>query len=329
MPGFPDESVDLIYVDPPFRSNRDYYLGQGKGKWGPSVFSDRWSRDIWEYINWMLDRLKECKRILKRTGSIYMHCDPHASHYLKVAMDSVFGATNFRNEIIWKRQSSHSDHKQGARHFGRVHDVILFYSRSQKTRWHTLYKPYTPEYTSRTFKHIEDYSGRRYSLGDLTAPGGPAKGSPKYPFLGVTRYWRYSKVHIQELYDNGRIVQTKPNNVPLQKRYLDEMSGVPIPDIWDDIRPVFHTKDSQGFPTQKPLDLLKRIIHASTDENDLILDPFCGSGTTLVAAEQLGRDWIGIDKSKIACEITRGRLSKLNATVTLRDPGLVEPAVMT
>ncbi len=310
MRTFPDESIDLIYLDPPFRSNREYATNGLQGRWGSVVFSDRWPDDIWGYVKWMRERLKECARVLKKTGSIYLHCDPHASHYLKVVMDLIFGLENFRNEIVWKRQGSHNNQNQGASHFGRIHDTILFYTKSSRSQWITLYKPYRKEYTDRTYRHIEPGTGRRYGLIDLNGPGGPTKGNPFYEFLGVARYWRYGKEKMEWLYKEGRIIQTKPGTVPKLKRYLDEMHGSPLQDVWDDVTPVHLSKERVGYPTQKPEKLLERIIGSSSYPGDLVLDPFCGSGTTLVAAHRIGRKWIGVDISEEACTTASRRLER-------------------
>src|SRR5262249_46385983 len=159
----------------------------------------------------------------------------------------------FVNEIIWKRQSSHNDAKQGSKHFGRVHDTLFFYARSQEHKFNHLYRPYDPEYVEKFYKHIEPKTGRRYSLGDIGAPGGaaPSKGNPFYEFLGIKRYWRFSRERMEELYKEGRIVQTKPGAVPRQKRYLDEGKGVPLGSVWDDIGLVQATNSERlGYPTQ-------------------------------------------------------------------------------
>jgi adenine specific DNA methylase Mod len=209
-------------------------------------------------------------------------------------MDSIFGVKNFVNEIIWKRQAAHSDSKQGAKHFGRLHDSILFYSKSQGNfAWNQQYIPYTKEYVEE-FYGKTDENGRRYGLDDITGPGGAAKGNPKYEFLGVTRYWRYSKERMERMYKEGLIIQTKPGNVPLEKKYLDEMLGVPPQDIWTDIKPVGTSKERLGYPTQKPVALLERIIKTCSNEGDLILDPFCGCGTTIAAAEGLPDNGLGL-----------------------------------
>ncbi len=260
----------------------------------------------------MRSRCVELARVLKKTGSFYYHCDWHASHYVKVMLDQIFGENNFLNEIIWKRQSSHNDAAQGSKHLGRVHDSLFLYcGGSDDYLFKHQYLPYDPSYVESFYRYIEPKTERRYRLGDITAPGGGAvsKGNPHYEFLGVTRYWRYSRERMQELYENGRIVQTKPGSVPQYKRYLDEGKGTPLGSVWDDINPL-HGSDVErlGYPTQKPLKLLERILEISSNENDIVLDAFCGCGTALVAAQKLKRQWIGIDISPTACRVMAKRL---------------------
>jgi DNA modification methylase len=263
------------------------------------------------YLTMMSSRLVELRRVLKPTGSLYLHCDPTASHYLKLLCDAIFGKERFLAEIIWKRSSAHNDAKQGRKQPGRIHDIILLYSKTDEWTWNWLYTAYDEEYTDSFYKHIEPETGRRYRLGDITAPGGadPAKRNPRYEFLGVTRYWRYSKERMQELYQQGRIIQTKPGAVPAYKRYLDEMKGVSLQDLWTDITPIpAQAKERLGYPTQKPVALLERIILASSNPGGLVLDPFCGCGTTIDAAEKNGRDWIGIDVTQLAISLIKNRL---------------------
>ncbi len=259
----------------------------------------------------MRPRYVELVRILKPTGTFYYHCDWHAGHYVKVMLDQIFGEGGLVSEIVWKRQSSHNDAKQGSKHLGRVHDTILMYSKTKDYFFKHLYRPYDPEYVENFDKHVEPGTGRRYQLGDLGAPGGasPSKGNPLYEFLGVTRYWRYSKANMEKLHKEGRIVQSKPGSVPRLKRYLDEGKGVPLGSVWDDIGPVQGVAAEHiGYPTQKPLKLLDRIIGISSKPGDIILDAFCGCGTALVAAQNAGLHWIGIDISPTACRVMGKRL---------------------
>jgi adenine specific DNA methylase Mod len=309
------ESVDLVYLDPPFNSNRNYNVlfKDESGEESESqitAFEDTWhwnetaeetynelvtlapdhiskmlvamrdfigSNQMMAYLIMMAARLIELHRVLKPTGSLYLHCDPTASHYLKIILDTIFGADQFRNEIIWKRSSAHSDTVQGrVLHMGRLHDVILFYSKTNKATRNEVYQPYTQEYIEKFYRH-KDPDGRLYQLDNITGPGGAAKGNPQYEFLGVTRFWRYSRERMQELYDQGKIIQTNPGSVPRYKRYLDEMPGAPLQDVWTDVLPIqSQSKELLGYPTQKPLALLERVIQASSNPGDIVLDPFCG-----------------------------------------------------
>ena len=305
----PDACIDLVYIDPPFNSNRNYEVFWGETK-ERRAFADRHSSTA-AYIDFMRPRCVELRRVLKPAGSLYVHCDWHASHYVKVMLDQIFGERGFVNEIIWKRQSAHSDAKQGSKHLGRVHDTLLLYANGPGYTFHHLYQPYSDDYLDRFYRHVEPGTGRRFRLGDLTAPGGaaPSKGNPHYEFLGVMRYWRYSRENMERLLSEGRIHQSKPGAVPAYKRYLDEGKGVQLGSVWDDIVPIHAAaKEGLGFPTQKPLRLLERIIEISSEPNDIILDAFCGCGTALVAAEKLGRQWIGIDISPTACRVMAKRL---------------------
>ena len=339
MRGMNSESVDLIYLDPPFNSNRDYAAPIGSKAAG-AAFKDTWTLDdvdlAWHgeiaeqnpavyavidaagishgsgmksYLIMMAVRLLEMRRLLKPTGSLYLHCDPTASAYLKLLLDAVFGSGNFRNEIVWKRTSSHSDGAQGRKQYGRVCDGLLFYTRGAEWTWNLQYTPYDQTYVDRAYRHVEPNTGRRYRLGDLTGPGGEAKGNPSYAVLGVTRFWRYSEPRMQRLIEAGRVVQTKPGTVPAYKRYLDEMPGVPLQDLWADVGPIgAAAKERVGYPTQKPLALLDRIIKVSSNAGDVVLDPFAGCATACVSAETLGRQWVGIDLSELAASLVKTRL---------------------
>lgn len=341
-----DETVDLVYLDPPFNSRQDYNVlfAEKDGSQSSSqihAFEDTWewnnesmrayeqiveqggrvadalrafktflfNTDMMAYLAMMAPRLIELRRVLKPTGSIYLHCDPTASHYLKILMDAVFGPQFFRNEIVWKRSSAHSDAKQGAQHFGRITDTILFYSKDQKTIWNPLYAPYDEKYLERDYRRIDE-NGRRYRIGDLSGPGGAAKGNPSYEVMGVTRYWRYSKEKMDQLIAEGRVIQTRPGAVPQYKRYLDEMLGVGIQNLWDDLPNINNRSNEMlGYATQKPEALLERILKASSNEGDLVLDPFCGCGTTVQVAQRLNRRWIGIDITHLAIGLIKKRLS--------------------
>ena len=310
---FPENCIDLIYLDPPFFSNRRYEVIWGDG-YELRAFEDRWKGGINNYVEWLIERIQGCYRVLKKTGSFYVHLDHHASHYMKVELDRLFGEAQFINEIVWERQSGkHSDVKQGAMHYGRSHDVILFYTKSQDYTWNQQYTAFSENYVDKFYSHVEPKTGRRYQLDNLTGPGGAAKGNPRYEFLGVTRYWRYSKEHMAKLYKEGRIIQTKKGNVPRYKRYLDEMFGVPLQDVWGDIKPITQSQESQGFPTQKPEELLIRIVKTSSNATDVVLDPFCGCGTALAVAHKLGRRWVGIDVSPTACNLVAKRMRSIGA----------------
>jgi len=311
-----DSCAMLCYLDPPFLTQRSFVYEVGRRV--RTAFDDQWEGGIDEYSRWIGPLLDQVYRVLDPDGSLYVHVDSKVSHYVKVMLDGIFGQDNFRNEIIWKRLGSHNDTYQGARFYGRIHDVLLFYTKGDAYKWNTPYLPYSQSYVAKAYRYIEEESSRRFALGDLTAPGGPNKGNPKYEFLGVTRYWRYSIGRMQDLLRNGRIVQRRPGAVPLLKRYYDEMMGRPAQDVWDDIRLV-RGNESRGYPTQKPLGLLDRIIYASTDPNDLVLDPLCGSGTALLSAHKLGRRWLGVDSSKQACMLALERLRKEGADATLID----------
>jgi DNA modification methylase len=303
---FPDECIDLIYLDPPFFSNRNYEV-----IWGDEAevrsFEDRWDGGIQVYVEWLTDRLRQLHRVLKPTGSFFLHCDPNASHYLKVRLDEMFGPRNFRNEIVWKRFSAKNDPKR----FGRSHDTLLYYTKSAKYTWHPQYGPFEEDYIQENYRYVEEETGRRYRLSDLTAnkPGGDVdyEWHGMRPYKG--RHWAYSRENMDRFLKEGRIVFRR-TGMPVYKRYLDEQPGVPLQDVWTDIRLTAGSKERVGYPTQKPEALLERIIIASSNEGDVILDPFCGCGTTVAVAERLGREWIGIDISPTAMGVMQHRLLK-------------------
>jgi DNA modification methylase len=307
---FPSESVGLIYADPPFFTARDFFLRKSK------AFTDKWGGRLTDYLNEMFPRFSEFRRLLRQDGTIYVHCDPHASHYLKVLLDRVFGYPRFVNEVSWKRQSAHCDSKQGARHFGRVHDTILVYSRSKNYVWNQLFVPYQESYLNKHYRLTEEGTGRRYAEGDLTAPGGFGNRNPYYEFLGVQRYWRYSMEKMERLRLEGRILSPKSGKVPKLKRYLDEMSGVPLQDVWTDVWRN-GTRERRLYPTQKPIALLQRIVDVSTNPGSLVLDPFCGSGGLLVAAHASGRRWVGVDSSDVAIRVSANRLAEVGVAAKI------------
>ena len=335
--GMNSECVDLIYLDPPFNSNRDYEAPVGSAAAG-AAFKDTWTlsdldgawmgliadedpavanllhtaslthgKGMQSYLTMMAVRLLEMRRVLKETGSIYLHCDPTSSHYLKLSMDSVFGRGNFRSDITWKRTNAKGLAFKG---YPNNADILLYYSRSDQFSWNRSFQPHDQSYVDKFYKYVESETGRRYRLSDLTNPN---KNRPNltYEFLGVTRVWRWTRQRMQEAYDQGLVVQQRPGAIPAQKRYLDEMQGNPVDTIWDDIKPIQAGSSEQvGYPTQKPLALLERIIAVSSNPGDVVLDPFCGCATACVAADRLGRKWVGIDISPKAAELVNLRLQQ-------------------
>ncbi len=366
------ESVDLVYLDPPVNANANYNIlfKSPAGHAADSqiqAFEDSWhwnnaaedafeqvmrsghartfdllramrtflgENDMMAYLSMMAVRLIELHRVLKPTGSLYLHCDPTASHYLKLLLDGVFGTTGYRSEISWKRSSAHNDAKQGRRQYGNVRDTIFFYTKSQRWTWNWLHTGYDESYVESAYRHA-DPDGRRYRRGDLTAakPGGdvsygwpvkrPVGGAweadlsdehlapkPRWEYKEVRpynrRFWAYSRDNMRRYAEEGRLAYTG-TGMPEYKRYLDEMPGVPLQNVWHDIPPAVGG-ESLGYPTQKPLALLERIIAASSNEGDVVLDPFCGCGTAILAAEKLGRQWIGIDVTHLAISLIERRM---------------------
>ncbi len=341
----PDDSVDLIYLDPPFNSARDYNVlfrdESGRESDAQIVaFKDTWHwsptaeetfvtlvtdaapelsatmtalmrivgrNQMMAYLVMMAARLRQLYRVLKPTGSLYLHCDPSASHYLKIILDSLFGVERFLSEIIWKRTSAHNSAKRP----GPIHDVILMYSKSKKYTWNRVYMSYDQRYLDR-FYRFTDEDGRKYRLSDLTGAG-KRKGETGQVWRGIDvtekgRHWMRPPSELDELDQQGRIVWSE-KGVPAYKRYLDEMQGVQVQDVWDDIPPIgAQAKERLGYPTQKPEALLERIILASSNPGDLVLDPFCGCGTTIAAAQRHGRRWIGIDITHLSIALQKYRL---------------------
>ncbi len=347
------ESVDLIYLDPPFNSARTYNVNHKDSRAQQQAFVDTWhwedsaerafaeltgqapagvrvpqalsdmmralkpflwenQRDTLAYLSMMGIRLIEMRRALRPSGSLYLHCDPTASHYLKIILDSVFGAQNFCNEIIWQRTLSKG---LSTKHLPNNHDVILSYRKGAERTWNTdgMFMPYDlddlDEKTLAKYSTV-DQSGRRYQLTSLINPS-PDRPNLTYEFLGVTRVWRWTKPRMQEAYEAGLVVQPKPGGVPRYKRYLDEQRGKPLGDVWIDIPPNnSQARDDTGYDTQKPRPLLARILSLSTNTGDLVLDPFCGCGTTIEACEDMGRKWIGIDIAIRAIDVIKDRLDE-------------------
>jgi site-specific DNA-methyltransferase (adenine-specific) len=308
LPQFPPECVDLIYIDPPFNSNRNYEVFWGETKEKRS-FEDR-HESTRAYIDYMRPRCVQLARVLKKTGSFYYHCDWHASHYVKIMLDQILGENNFQTEIIWRRTFS-----KGLAFAGlpNNHDTIFYYGGGGEITFNRPYDPYDPENldekTAAKYCH-RDPDGRLYQLSDLTNPSHD-RPNFTYEFLGVTKVWRWTKERMQEAYANGLVVQPSPGAVPRMKRYLDEQEGRPLDSVWTDIPPInSQARERLGYPTQKPLALLERIVKMSSRENDIVLDAFCGCGTALVAAQNLKRQWIGIDISPTACRVMAHRLHK-------------------
>ena len=294
---FPAECIDLIYLDPPFFSNRQYEV-----IWGDEAevrsFEDRWEGGIEAYVAWMRERLMELYRILKPTGSIYLHCDWHATHRLRVLMDAIFQPRNFRNEIAWRRTPFAGSSKALARQFPRSHDSLLFYSNGDNWTWNQPTKPYSNEYLAR-FKW-DDGDGR-----------GPYR---------KTLLKTYSEETFDRLKADNRLIEpTRQGAKWSYKQYLSESSGtVQVDDVWTDINSINPVaRERLGYPTQKPESLLERIISASSNEGDIVLDPFCGCGTTIAVAHRLKRKWIGIDISPTAVGLMKRRMAKLGAEATL------------
>jgi site-specific DNA-methyltransferase (adenine-specific) len=351
---FPDECVDLIYLDPPFNSQQSYNVLFKEATGTPAAaqikaFEDTWTWDqaanealtqihndpavpaplvelmktfmnflrpspMMAYLVQMAIRLVHMHRVLKKTGSLYLHCDPTASHYLKLVLDAIFGPENFGNEVIWKRTSGHSD----AKRYGSVHDTVLFYMKSPQATWNPTYQPYDEKYVEQYYRYTDE-EGRRFMSGDLGASGLQG-GGYEYDWKGIKRVWRLPESSMAELDAQGRIFYTR-NGIPRIKRYLDESKGLPCQDIWGDVEALrsWH-KEKMGYPTQKPLELLKRIVAATSNPGDVVLDPFCGCGTTIDAVETLNREapeapprrWIGIDITHLSINLIKHRLTRFD-----------------
>lgn len=302
----PSECIDLVYIDPPFNSNRDYEVFWAE-KNESRAFQDRHASTK-AYIEYMRPRCVELARVLKKTGSFYYHCDWHASHYVKVMLDMIFGESGFRCEIIWQRNLAKGLASRG---FPNNHDSIFYYTGGDDFTWNRPCVKYDlndlDEKTAQKYSH-RDPDGRRYQLTSLLNPN-MDRPNLTYEFLGVKRVWRWTKERMEAAYKAGVVVQPRPGAVPRFKRYLDEQEGRPVDDVWTDIPPLnSQAAERVGYPTQKPLPLLERIIRASSNPDDIVLDAFCGCGTALVAAQRLDRRWIGIDISPTACRVMADRL---------------------
>lgn len=285
------------------------------GKMLQAFVSALGNNDVTAYLTMMAPRLVELRRVLKPTGSIFLHCDPTASHYLKVLMDAVFEPINFRAEIVWKRYGSHNDAR---RNFASIHDVIFLYSRSREATFNVQYGGHDPEYVERSYRQ-KDSDGRRWRVQNLSSPN--PRPNLTYPYTalnGVTYQphpngWKYTEQRMREIDQRGRLVYPKnPQGRLALKTYLDEMKGSPLSDVWTDIRSLSGAhKERLGYPTQKPESLLERIITVGSNDGDIVLDPFCGCGTAVVAAHRLGRNWVGIDITYLAVDLMKNRPMKL------------------
>ncbi len=372
----PDESVDLVYLDPPFNSRATYNVlfREKSGEESAAqitAFDDTWHwdlgseaayqdvvrngppgladllqamhaflgrNDMMAYLTMMAQRMVELHRVLKPTGSLYLHCDPTASHYLKLLLDATFGARNFRNEITWQRTESHNT----ADRYGNVADIIFYYTKTESLTWNRQFHQYPNgeqrygDRQLRRFRH-RDPDGRIYKLDDLTAPR-PDSDSGKFEWRGTTpgpsRGWGYRLEQLEAWWEQGRI-QTKRDGTPRMdglKVYLDDTEGKPLQNVWTDVPRIANTSPERlSYPTQKPEALLERIIASSSNEGDVVLDPFCGCGTTVAVAERLGRKWIGIDITHIAIALMKSRLhdtfaDDLSPYAVVGDPKDVESA---
>jgi site-specific DNA-methyltransferase (adenine-specific) len=306
----PEACVDLIYIDPPFNSNRNYEVFWGETK-EKRAFEDRHESTA-AYIDFMRPRCVELARVLKKTGSFYYHCDWHASHYVKVMLDQIFGENFFRCEIIWKRTFAHGN---VGRNFGNISDSIFFYAGAEKHCWNQQWTQLTPAEIEEKYP-VQDPHGRRWQSVTLRNPG--VRPNLHYPYRasnGITYQphpngWSCNLERMQKYDTEGRLhFPSKPDGALRLKMYADESMGERLQNIWLDIPPLgAQATERLGYPTQKPLALLERIIKASSNENDIVLDAFCGCGTALVSAQRLGRQWIGIDVSPTACRVMAKRL---------------------
>ncbi|MGA2296096.1 MAG: DNA methyltransferase, partial [FCB group bacterium] len=309
------ETIDLIYLDPPFFSNRNYEVIWGdKGE--VRSFEDRWSGGIEHYIDWLKIRVSEMHRLLKPTGSIYLHCDWHANSYIRVyILDKIFGENNLFGEIIWQRVNAHGDARKK---LAVLTDTIWYYAKSDKFIYNPIYTKHSEEYKNNFYKYDDGDGKGLYRLNDMSSPN--PRPHMMYEWLGFkypAKGWRYQKDTMQKLHDEGKIHYPKKSDGsydltkrPSMKRYLNEQKGTLMGNIWTDITNVQAVSSERiGYPTQKPEKLLERIILASSNEGDIVFDPFVGGGTTIVVADKLNRNWIGIDQSVQAVKVSEMRLN--------------------
>jgi DNA modification methylase len=310
--------VNLIYIDPPFDTGADFsftatipdhpdtpedettVFTKEPSILEQKAYRDTWGRGLESYLQWFYETGLLLHELLHETGSIYVHLDYHVAHYAKAALDEIFGCDRYISEIVWKRQTAHSD----SHSYANLHDVIFLYTKSEHYGFNTQYIAYTDKHIAENYRY-KDEKGI-FALGQLKAPG---NRGPRYPWNRIERHWRYTKENMQKLHDEGRLYYSK-NGLPWKKLYLQEMQGVVAGTVWTDINPI-HAQDSKerlGYDTQKPEALLDRILKASSNEGDLVLDCFVGSGTTAAAAEKLGRRWIACDLGRFAIHTMRKRL---------------------
>ena len=313
--------VDLIYIDPPFDSRQDYKVRIAVGDGGDAAdheltklssvleekaYRDTWGKGVESYLQMLYQRLVLLRELLSDRGSLFLHLAPNVSHLARVLLDEIFGADNFRAEIIWQRVTAHSDTKD----FGTIHDSILCFSKSEKHLWNPQFRPYDDTYVKSHYTQLDE-SGRRYQLGDLSSPN--PRANLVYEWLGhepPSYGWRYSRDTMRRLHSEGRIWYPREKGKrPRLKRFVEDMPGVPLGDVWDDIHPVnSQAQQRLGYDTQKPEALLERIINSSSDEGSIVLDCFVGSGTTAAVAEKLKRRWVAVDIGRFAIHTTRKRL---------------------
>jgi len=303
------DTVKLIYIDPPFGSGVNlHFAGDALNKGnGQTAYGDTWGTDLDAYLQMMYERLALMQQLLADDGSIYVHLDDHTANYIKIIMDELFGRENIVNQIIWQRTGAHNDPQA----FGRNYDIILLYQKTEKRTWNKPFTRYDEAHRERYFH--QDTAGRWYRLNNPTGKGYQdttrnfGKGPVKPP---RDRHWSITQRQVDDWLKEGRIVYTS-SGYPFVKKYLDEMPGKPVQSIWTDLIPPRSSRELTGYPTQKPEKLLERIIRASSNKGDLVADFFCGSGTTLVAAEKLGRRWLGCDLNEDAVFIAEKRLRQV------------------
>jgi DNA modification methylase len=313
--------VDLIYIDPPFDSKAEYKKNiklknksatSDKSSFEEKQYTDLWNND--DYLQFMFERLSLLRELMSNNSTIYVHCDWHRNSYVRLILDELFGPEHCHNTISWKRSHAQGNSGQGAKHFGRVTDTILVYSKGNPT-WISQYLPYDEATIARDYKHKDLVTGEKYRLMPVDGPGGAAKGNPYYEFLGVSGYWRYSEKTMNELYNKGEVLLSSTGKSLSRKRFLRDAKGTPVTDWWDDVNRISPTSTERlDYPTQKPEALIERIISTSSNEGDIVFDCFMGSGTTQAVANKLGRRFIGADINLGSIQTTTKRLAKLGTS---------------